>query len=658
MAASPHAPPWSRSLEAASDIINKLLTPFFVNTTRAIAAGVPPALLSCPQETMTTLSLSMPRFMGLLSESTAWHQAGSGPALTSQWVVRLLNQQRLMINACFDSTNAVLDGRHNPSPTDIHPRYLTLLSTAFNVIQSWNPIWPSEHLLGNAQALVNLDRLVGRVLRLSRDLASLGSHVPEGERLIESTVTGSHPRWRPSPPTLLPNMLTLVDEQLAPLIRGTYASNFNCIADIAISLSRFTGILAQRGLPTCPLLTPQLVGFAKHVLVMCVAGTLPAPYDGERISPGEDGPPVHGSRGSGQGPVARPPTVSQSEYVRALCLCSSTCGVYGAAGNCLYANNLLQLMLDSWRTGRDIIFGDPQLVCLLSLLRFLGRQAQLRIQTPSRLRQRAQKLEFQDQFMIKGDNLQVQIVLLDTCLILAAFTGLGIPANPGIDAPQASLHPRLLPLSRPLLALKKHVLWWACHPGSAATVEALLRDKHLRDPYIEQHTAARIALMMLDAPHDSSHGAIRSRISLAATLRKLMHPATAAVWEQASDLGSCKVWGPASKCSRAATEQCLAVIHQLNTTVTVTLRHVPCFSAEVRKQLASAGATIKGTANDTAGGSNGSKAGLRTAPKFASSSSQLESEGKIHHMHQQQLLVILAATQNSKGIFAQAGDVN
>lgn len=172
-----------------------------------------------------------------------------------------------------------------------------------------------------------------------------------------------------------------------------------------------------------------------------------------------------------------------------------------------------------------------------------------------------------------------------------------------------------------------------------------MRDKHLRDPYIEQHTAARIALMMLDAPHDSSHGAIRSRISLAATLRKLMHPATAAVWEQASDLGSCKVWGPASKCSRAATEQCLAVIHQLNTTVTVTLRHVPCFSAEVRKQLASAGATIKGTANDTAGGSNGSKAGLRTAPKFASSSSQLESEGKIHHMHQQQLLVILAATQ-------------
>ncbi|MEW5301148.1 MAG: hypothetical protein WDW36_004027 [Sanguina aurantia] len=92
------------------------------------------------------------------------------------------------------------------------------------------------------------------------------------------------------------------------------------------------------------------------------------------------------------------------------------------------------------------------------------------------------------------------------------------------------MRPALPPTDR----LQQRVTHWLGLARSAAAMEALLRDNRMRGACIQQHGAASIALMVLCAPCFSTQPAIRTRISLAATLRKLMHPASAPSWAAAS----------------------------------------------------------------------------------------------------------------------------
>lgn len=79
----------------------------------------------------------------------------------------------------------------------------------------------------------------------------------------------------------------------------------------------------------------------------------------------------------------------------------------------------------------------------------------------------------------------------------------------------------------PATSLKMNVYAWLEIPGSAATVETMLRDGLHGPPAINQYDAACTALAILSAPFEETHSAVPTRISLAATLRKLIHPASA-----------------------------------------------------------------------------------------------------------------------------------
>ncbi|MEW5313100.1 MAG: hypothetical protein WDW38_004693 [Sanguina aurantia] len=226
--------------------------------------------------------------------------------------------------------------------------------------------------------------------------------------------------------------------------------------------------------------------------------------------------------------VARPPTVSDSDYFRALCRCTASCEVVGASGNCMYANLLLQTVLDGWRSRADtniIVLADPQREHMLGLLRLLSRQAQLRLKPVADLRLQRQQQTLQQHPLLSADNQAVELLFVHTCHIVMVLTGFGVHGRcqegfktmfPGFSNEGTFL---------------ESVLTWTSTAGSAASLEALLRDPLLRGSHIDQHSAACIALMVVNADYDGSYSAFPARISLAATLRKLMHPASAPMWQ-------------------------------------------------------------------------------------------------------------------------------
>ncbi|MEW5313089.1 MAG: hypothetical protein WDW38_004683 [Sanguina aurantia] len=408
----------------------------------------------------------------LLTQTTAWFDNTTG-ARAGHHTLNLMQQQGLMMDACFAAIAASLTGAHNPTASVTNSRYMLSMSTAFTVFSTWDAAWPLEHLFGNPQRLASLDRLLRSVLQLSRALPGLRSRRADGEQLVIDAVSYAGvlldtimqlpaeviPRTLAAlPPTLLPHIFHLMDEQLHSLIRTAHLKLHKCL----VCLKGVVSVLVSRRQPLAAALGPALAGCCKHMVVVCTTGFLSKPancyvspaqveiilnlilrlllYDlecdtaaslfstraaGLRHSSSSDS---GGSSSSSRDPP-RPPTVSDVEYFRALCLCTTSCSIPGSDGNCLYANSLLLAELERWRTSEDgtkltsvITVGGPDLECLLSLLRFICRQAQLRLQPTAKLKARRQMQAAQVPAVLNGDNLIVQRLFLDTCSVVMQLT--------------------------------------------------------------------------------------------------------------------------------------------------------------------------------------------------------------------------------------------
>ncbi|MEW5301155.1 MAG: hypothetical protein WDW36_004033 [Sanguina aurantia] len=151
--------------------------------------------------------------------------------------------------------------------------------------------------------------------------------------------------------------------------------------------------------------------------------------------------------------------------------------------------------------------------------------AQLRLKPVADLRLQRQQQTLQQHPLLSADNQAVELLFVHTCHIVMVLTGFGVHGRcqegfktmfPGFSNEGTFL---------------ESVLTWTSTAGSAASLEALLRDPLLRGSHIDQHSAACIALMVVNADYDGSYSAFPARISLAATLRKLMHPASAPMWQ-------------------------------------------------------------------------------------------------------------------------------
>ncbi|MEW5301146.1 MAG: hypothetical protein WDW36_004025 [Sanguina aurantia] len=607
MALAPDAPAWARQLEEAGSILNGVVTPFFHEITHAIGTGTLSALDARVLLTSRSLATAMTSIYRLLTQTTAWFDNTTG-ARAGHHTLNLVRQQGLMMDACFAAIAASLTGAHNPTASVTNSRYMLSMSTAFTVFSTWAAAWPLDHLLGNSQRLASLDRLLRSVLQLSRALPGLRSRRADGEQLVIDAVSyagvlldtimqlpaGVIPRTLAAlPPTLLPHIFHLMDEQLPSLVRTAHLK----VHKVLVCLKGVVSVLATRRQPLAAALGPALAGCCKHMVVVCTTGFLSRPanryvspaqveiilnlilrfllYDlecdtaspfstraaGLRHSSSSDG---GGSSSSSSRDPPRPPTVSDVEYFRALCLCTASCSLPGSEGNCLYANSLLLAELERWRTSDDgttltstLTVGGPDLECLLSLLRFVSRQAQLRLQPAARLRARRQMQAAQVPAVLDGDNLIVQRLLLDTCSVVMQLTG------PKLVADHVGATLRHHPTTPVPKAVQTSLCLWAASPGAAAATESLLRDPHMRGLYIRQHNSAHVALSILGTAFDPTLVALSTRVSLAATLRKLMHPAAAPMWAAASK-PPCTVWAAAGQCSEESTENCLLVIGALS----------------------------------------------------------------------------------------------
>lgn len=155
--------------------------------------------------------------------------------------------------------------------------------------------------------------------------------------------------------------------------------------------------------------------------------------------------------------------------------------------------------------------------------------------------------------------------------MLTSTTGVGVQESGGVR------HAQLFPGFRPARQINTRVLTWLAFPGSAVAVEAILRDGLCGPPVLTQYEAACIALAIIWAPLEASHNAIPARISLAATLRKLMHPASAQLW--ASAVNPCPIWCRADMCSRREREDCQAVISALFSKIDYVVTDLPISQA-------------------------------------------------------------------------------
>ncbi|MEW5313094.1 MAG: hypothetical protein WDW38_004687 [Sanguina aurantia] len=624
---STHVPDWAQGLDEAADILANVVTPFFEYCKLSAEAGT---MSSTPVVTAHSkpFDKAIPRLKILLGHHSGWYQAGSS-GLGSRWTTRLLHEQGNMLDSCFAATTAVLGGKHQNSQYDIGPSHSYVLVLVSTALMSWDPAWPWECLLENQHRLTALDGLLGSVLQVSRGLPGFKACPVRTSQLVSQLASFAHnmltsigllPRhWVHSklatlPPTLLSHIFNMLDEQLCTLIR--HHSKFAHISTIAILAQRMAAALAHDDTSARLILSPALVAFARHALVLCVFKQLPFPAGKEPPPPpraiaavsnsallilflestlerttldlgvsqqqstasrsssrgisscisSSSSSNSNSSKGSGGssdlcGKAQKPtlgPTVSEGRYVRALCLCTSDCGDPDADGNCLIANRLLQAVVTSWRSesaNNTLTLGAERSWCLLGLLQLLSRQAQRRIQPLAKLRlQRERRLlqhresSDKDRHLYIKDDLALQSLFFDACSAIIVLIGFG-----AINRSESQVR-AMFPDFPPPDALWKTLVTWTASPGSAATVEAFLRDHRLLGGCMSQEAAANIALMIFDANHDDEHSAFRARISLAGTLRKLMHPASAPMWAAASE-APCTVWGPASKRSPAQSKR-------------------------------------------------------------------------------------------------------
>lgn len=458
MAASSISPAcvWHQHVEEAANIISKLLTPLFLNTTRTIKDGIVPALVARPEEEWTSLGITMARLTDLLCSTSAWHCTETGGASSHQ-TVGLLRERAKMVTACFEAATAALDGTHNTGFDIINPQYMIILKAAVQALASWHPIWPSEQLLSNQQALASLDHLLGKILDISRqppDLEVWQEEVNEvvvrSAAFLDAFISAVAMLPEPMlvhtiatlPPTLMFHTFNLLDEQLLSILCCEGVEHIDRIAaSVNYFITPLTHLSHQHGILLCT----AVVGFAKHLLVTCIwlrnLGQIDSSFTPEAMtvlegkalalllyeseiteSEIQSMDPQTRSTLQSVAPACKP-TVSDAQYFHALCRCAASrmLMTYDECDIC--TSSLIYRMLRSRRTvARTLIVDETLLVGVCSLLQFMSRKAQQRMQPAHRLGQSIEQQWLISKTM-EEDAWVVQANFLDVCDIVRAFTG-------------------------------------------------------------------------------------------------------------------------------------------------------------------------------------------------------------------------------------------
>lgn len=340
------------------------------------------------------------------------------------------------------------------------PHHLLTLATALKALRSWDCLWPPEQLLGNPQALISLDRLLGKVLHIARHRESLGRFESDASVVILDTVAylgfflrtvvllpgyQSLHTLTTLPPTFLSHILYMVDEQLLG-IAGSDNLEFVCniVNAVELCLIRCMDVGSQAE----TILVPALLGLSKFILAALVSGRM-RELAGETLTPAvaqklenqalsflfqasqlawsQGGSPVSEQSALKALASEHTPTISETRYVRVLCQVAASRTERGSdIKHGTFANSLIAQAIrgSSSANGGVVVVAESQASALPLLLMFLSRTAQQQMKPARQLQlQLKRRQKASDAGLMEAEDGVMQLVLLDVCNIVMALTG-------------------------------------------------------------------------------------------------------------------------------------------------------------------------------------------------------------------------------------------